>query len=192
MAKKKKANKNNNKPDWVAIKRDYITKNISYPELADLYKVPLSTLNKRASKEEWVEARKEYGKIVERKYLNRMSNEQAREYVHIEGALKKILKSIEDSLEPMRNELYKYRVYVEDQGSSTIQLDQINTQHIEELLAQIDKAEGMLSRLYGILPKDKQKEYEVAIKQAEAAVSDGTNDNGVQVIIGTEAGGYSG
>ena len=188
MAKKKKKNT----PDWVAIKRDYITKNISYPELADLYKVPLSTLNKRASREGWVEARQEYGKIVERKYLNRMSNEQAREYVHIEGALKKILKSIEDSLEPMRNELYKYRVYVEDQGSSTIQLDQINTHHIEELLTQIDKAEGMLSRLYGILPKDKQKEYEVAIKQAEAAVSDGTNDNGVQVIIGTEAGGYSG
>ena len=156
-----------------------------------MHKVPLSTLNKRASKEEWVEARKEYGQIVERKYLNRMSNEQAREYVHVEGALKKILKAIEDSLEPIKNELYKYRVNVEGQANTTIELDQINTLHIHELLEQIDKAENMLSRLYGILPKDKQKEYEVAIKQAEAAVTDGTNDNGVQVIIGTEAGSYS-
>lgn len=185
MAKKK------NGPDWVDIKRDYVTKNFSYPELAEMHGVPLSTLNKRASKEKWVEARKEYGRIVERKYLNRMSNEQAREYVHVERSLQKILRGIEDSLEPVRNELYKYRISIDGNTNGTVELDQINTNHIEEVLKLIDKAEGLLSRLYGVLPADKRKEYEIAIKRAEAAAAEGQDSGGVQVLIGTEGTAFS-
>ena len=188
MAKKKKENK----PDWVAIKRDYITKNFSYPELAEKYSVPLSTLNKRASKGEWVKAREEYGKIVERKYLNRMSNEQAREYVHVERSLQMILKSIEESLEPVRKEIYKYRVSIDGSPNATVELDQLNTDHVENVLKLIDKAEGLLSRLYGVLPADKRKEYEIAIKQAEAAAAEGNDGGAVQVVISSEGADYGG
>ena len=183
--------KTDKKPDWLTIKNEYVTKNITYEELAEKYGVSLSTLNKRASKGKWVEAREEYGKMLERKFRNRASNEQVREYVKVERSLLLLLRGIEESLDPVRKELYKYRITVDGNPNDTVELDQINTNHIETVLKLIDKAESLLSRLYGIIPAEKVKEYEIALKQAEAAVEENSGNGNITVMLADQTGEFS-
>lgn len=48
------------KPDWAAIKGEYITENISTRKLAEKHGVPYSTLRDRALREQWGKARSDY------------------------------------------------------------------------------------------------------------------------------------
>jgi hypothetical protein len=49
------------KPNWIKIKTEYETTNISYRKLADKYKVSFDTLQKRAKREFWVKSKEETG-----------------------------------------------------------------------------------------------------------------------------------
>ena len=51
--------------DWNAIKTEYITTTISYRKLANKHEIPFRTLQQRATKDKWVEAKKKHNaKIV--------------------------------------------------------------------------------------------------------------------------------
>ena len=51
--------------DWNAIKTEYITTTISYRKLCEKHDIPFNTLQQRANKEKWVQARKKHqDKIV--------------------------------------------------------------------------------------------------------------------------------
>ena len=48
------------KTNWVEIKEEYITTEISYKKLADKYGLSESTLMQRAAKEKWTDQKKNY------------------------------------------------------------------------------------------------------------------------------------
>lgn len=51
--------------DWNAVKTEYITTSISYRKLCEKHNIPFNTLQCRAKKEKWVEARRKHqDKIV--------------------------------------------------------------------------------------------------------------------------------
>ena len=55
--------------DWNAIKREYVTTDISYRKLCEKHKVPFGTLKRKASAEEWLAERERYRHRVDTKSL---------------------------------------------------------------------------------------------------------------------------
>ena len=152
--------------DYEAIKIEYIREKISLVKLAERHKVSYSTLYKKASNEDWAEERKKYGEMVVKKIYNRMSNEDAKKYAKYESSLKRISALLEDSLK--NGEINKFRVDVDGNPREVIRLDMVNTQHTKEILSLLSEVEKQMSRLIGILPVEKQKEYELEKIRIEA------------------------
>lgn len=59
------------KPDWMAIRNEYLTTGIAYRPLAEKYGVSLSTLSKRAKKEGWVKKRDKTCDKIETKVIQK-------------------------------------------------------------------------------------------------------------------------
>ena len=167
------------KRDWIKLKAEYAREKISLSEFAKKHGISYSTLIKRARKEKWEEERSNYGQIVVKKIYNRMSNADAKKFERYEKTLDRMFEAVYKSLDPKNRELYKYRVSVDGQPNDTIELDQLNTAHAEEVLKVLKEIERQMSALRGILPMEKQKEYELERMRIEAEVtaeeeSDGT------------------
>ncbi|MBE6685769.1 MAG: hypothetical protein E7591_00880 [Ruminococcaceae bacterium] len=165
------------KIDWIALKTEYAREKISLSEFAKKHDISYSTLIKRARKEKWDEERSNYGQIVVKKIYNRMSNADAKKFAKYEKALDRLFEAIYKSLDPELKELYKYRVSVDGQPNSTIELDQLNTGHLTELLKVLKEVERQMSALRGILPMEKQKEYELELKRIEAEMQAVNEEN---------------
>lgn len=78
-----------NKPDWLRIKTEYTTTTISYRNLADKHGVSFNTLQCRAKRERWAEARKKNQDIVEKNVRQDKAVLKAYEKVLAEPALEK-------------------------------------------------------------------------------------------------------
>ena len=53
------------KPNWIEIKNEYITSNISQRKLAEKHDIPYITLRQRAEKEKWyAEKKKNMDKVI--------------------------------------------------------------------------------------------------------------------------------
>lgn len=154
------------KRDWIELKAEYAREKISLSEFAKKHGISYSTLIKRARKEKWEEERSNYGQIVVKKIYNRMSNEDAKKYAKYESSLKRIFALLEDSLK--NGEINKFRVDVDGNPREVIRLDMVNTQHTKEILSLLSEVEKQMSRLIGILPVEKQKEYELEKMRIEA------------------------
>jgi CRISPR/Cas system-associated protein endoribonuclease Cas2 len=87
------------KPDWEALKTEYVTTDISSRSLADKYGVSRSTLMKRAASEKWSDARKQYKSGVVAKAVKRV---QARDV----NKLSK-LRSAADQMAGVINNVFK-------------------------------------------------------------------------------------
>lgn len=59
--------------DWLKIKTEYVTTQISTRDLAQKHGVPYSTLRKRAEKENWSEERKKQGRKVSAKVAQKIT-----------------------------------------------------------------------------------------------------------------------
>ncbi len=65
------------RPNWVKIRYEYITTNISYRELAAKHNVSFTTLSKRAKREGWADRRKNNDDKVTAKALEKFSEQEA-------------------------------------------------------------------------------------------------------------------
>ena len=64
------------RPNWVKIRYEYITTNISYRELAAKHNVSFTTLSKRAKREGWADRRKNNDDRITEKALEKFSEEE--------------------------------------------------------------------------------------------------------------------
>lgn len=86
----------NKKIDWHSIKMDYITKEISYMELAEKYAVSFSTLEKRARREQWHEEKHTYKKDLEREIKNKEKEDIANEVIEMQKKERKDFSAMEE------------------------------------------------------------------------------------------------
>lgn len=87
--------------DWLKIKAEYITTNISYRRLADKHGVSFSRLQEIARKEKWVEERGHYREKAMTKITERAGNKAADRYARLMSVADKLLAKIEASVEQM-------------------------------------------------------------------------------------------
>lgn len=81
--------------DWEAIKTEYITGTMGYRELAISHGVEYSVLAKRAAKEKWTDARKEFAIKKTSKTIEKLSSKEADRAAKIFGVADKLLLKIE-------------------------------------------------------------------------------------------------
>lgn len=81
--------------DWEAIKTEYITGTMGYRELAKSHGVEYSVLAKRAAKEKWTDARKEFAIKKTSKTIEKISKKEADRAAKIFGVADKLLLKIE-------------------------------------------------------------------------------------------------
>lgn len=94
MARKKK-------PDWNAIKAEYIAGGISQRDLGEKYGIPYPTIRKRAETESWVEERKNVSRKSVEKAAQRTADAAAANAVKLEKARAMAIEWVMKSFEQM-------------------------------------------------------------------------------------------
>lgn len=99
------------KADWIKIKNEYISSNISYRDLAKKYGVVFSTLEKTARREKWTELRKKQcDKIateLRQKTAEKIAERESDRLSRINSAADRLLDKIEEAIEQLDNHLVK-------------------------------------------------------------------------------------
>ena len=97
--------------DWIKIKNEYISTNISQRKLADKYDISFNTLRKKANKESWAELKKnQYNKIttkLQQKTADKIADKESDRISRMNKTADKLLEKIEEATEQLNNHLVK-------------------------------------------------------------------------------------
>ncbi len=146
--------------DWIAIKNEYISTNVSYKELSDKYPVSKTAIANRAKKEKWVELREEnlnatYTKVVQETQDKIVSAEVDR--------VTKLLELTDDVQEKIAIALGQLNMYIDLSGKAQ-RCDMIDVSRLKKLVAalkdvkeivridnqnDIDKLDAVLAKIEG-------------------------------------------
>ena len=85
--------------DWAAIKTEYITADTTYRNLAAKYGVSLSQIGRVATKENWVELKRQYADKVLTETVNKVAGIEADHNTRLFNVAGKLLSAIEKKLE---------------------------------------------------------------------------------------------
>lgn len=82
--------------DWGEIKTEYITTETSYRKLAKKYGVTFSTLQKRATRENWAEDKENFGVRLVSVAVNKVSDDYAAKALKVQSVAGMLLDKIEE------------------------------------------------------------------------------------------------
>lgn len=150
--------------DWKKIKAEYIAGGTSYRKLAEKYDVSFSTLRKVAAKEQWTELRSKTRTKMDTKIIETLSGKEADKAVNIIDVADKLLEKI---------------VIIADSVCDA------------DSLKKLTSAIKDLKDIKGIKSEADIREQEARIAKLQKDVNEDNKDNEIQIIIGSEAEGYS-
>ena len=94
--------------DWLAIKTEYITTDISYRKLADKYGIHYKVIADRGKAEGWVEQRSQHRDKTLTKTLDKISAKQASKLARIDTLTDRLLDKVERAIEELDLQLFKH------------------------------------------------------------------------------------
>jgi len=160
------------KPNWIKIRNEYETSNISQRKLAEKYKISFSTLQCRAKREAWLKSKNEnHDKIMTKsrqKSIEKISDRNSR---HI-SLVDKVL----DACETILSEQLTKGI---DMYGNTYDSDIINHSKIARIMETLEKAQISHRKSENIIDAiDKQKldieKEKLTIMQAKSGQADTT------------------
>lgn len=97
--------------DWIKIKNEYISTNISYRKLADKYGISKNQIANRATAENWQELRKKQQDKIEtklgQKTVDKISEKESDRIIRMNEAADRLLEKIEEATEQLNSHLVK-------------------------------------------------------------------------------------
>lgn len=97
--------------DWIKIKNEYISTNISYRKLAEKYNISKNQIANRATAEKWQELRKKQqdkiGTKLGQKTADKIVEEESDRISRMNKVADNLLKKIEEATEQLNNHLVK-------------------------------------------------------------------------------------
>lgn len=153
--------KKNSRPDWDAIRRDYITSNDTQPECARRHGVNAGTLHNHATRERWGEQRAAYLGAVTDKAVETAKNctayRVASELVGISGVVDALERETRKALED-GEQLHRYLVQTtsrhKDGTTETtykdITSDKVDTRALRDLTDSVKTLEALKRSLHGL------------------------------------------
>ena len=179
--------------DWDAIKQEYISTNISQRELAEKYRVSVSSLGKRCASEGWSGLRKKFRKKVEKKTMEKISRKKACELAKIGDCADKLVRLIDDSLNDtatVRQTIVKIVPGDDDEDGAEVEeycLQKLDTKYLRQMTAAMKDLMEILRDVYG-KPNTveranmKNARERVEIEKAKAAAGIPTDDEEYGII----------
>ena len=94
--------------NWLEIKTEYITTDISYRKLADKYGVHYKVIADRGKAEGWVALRSQHRDKTLTKTLDKISTKQASKLARIDTLTDKLLDKVERAIEELDLQMFKH------------------------------------------------------------------------------------
>lgn len=183
------------KPDWNAIKSEYITTSISYRKLAAKYNMPRRTIEDKAKKELWTADRDEYrGKTVAatvKRVSRKTSEDNAKKLLKLQGAA--------DSLAGVINEVFtdseqfKRHIVTEGLGMGETRVGErvmkkVDTKAIKDLTGALKDLAYVMRDIYDLPTKQEQSAMDIAaerlrLDQAKVQADSGDDGAGAGVVV---------
>lgn len=136
--------------DWLTIKNEYISTNITYQKLAEKYSVGYSLLTKKAVEEKWTIAKKDYSKKVAKKVQQKIEKVAVKKEVDRLSKIMLISDELVKKINIAVGQLDLYNIVVKEtckttdfkrRGNSKVTIEKIKQ------IESIDIANGIIDRL---------------------------------------------
>jgi len=162
------------KPDWINIKKDYLTSQLSYKDISEKYGINIATVSERAKREEWPRLKKEtHAEIMAETIRKVKKNQVNRNSRHI-LIVDKILDAIEQAIEA--GELTKAL----STFGTVIDLPMINENKLESLMRTLERAQKSHRLAEGMDKKIEEKKLEIELRKLELLESKaGSKDDAI-------------
>lgn len=212
--------KKNSRPDWDAIRRDYITSNDTQPESARRHGVSVCTLRNHAAREHWEQQRTAYRGAVNDKAIDTAATcsayRVASQLIGLSGVVDALERETRKALED-GEQLHRYLVQTtsrhKDGTTETsykdITSDKVDTRALRDLTDSVKTLEALKRSLHGLETAQerhrKQIETErLALERERLAIEkerleltrkreerDAEGVKGVQIVVGGYCDDYS-
>ena len=154
------------KPNWIKIRNEYISTNISQREIAKKYHVSINTLICRANKEEWGRHKREQvaevTKRTQQLAAERLANKEVNRIERINNAPDRLLQKIEEATEELDRVMLKSR-------TRTKKSQQVEDKYIEKVIEDED-----IRYKKGVVSKKALKQLTSALKDIKEITANET------------------
>ena len=105
--------------DWLAIKTEYITTDISYRKLAEKHGIRYATIQKRGQEEGWQELRDQFKTKTVSKTIEKLSEKKAKQAVKVGDLADKLLVKLEQAIEELDLKVTTHKIKTEKGSKET-------------------------------------------------------------------------
>ena len=187
-------------PDWLQMKLEYATTDLSLRALAEKYGVSRTTIGHRSKTEGWVEARRQHRIKLESKFSEKIANKEANKLAKLiattDKAIDVVAKAFEDEQQFNRylvetTEEYNAPEIVEEEDGDRHfismrkwtheeQFAKVDTKALRDLTAVLKDLTGLVRNLHGIPTQAEAESQRIAAERLDmdrkkAAVEDNSN-----------------
>lgn len=140
----------------------------SYRQLADKYGVSFQKISYYASRNNWVEKRRQFRDKVRTKADNKEANRQADKLIGIGQAADELVEVIKRTLADPKQ--FQRRVYITDEGVQEEEVETVNIGAIRQLTGALKTLTDVIRDVYNLPKAEKPKEQvEITITMPEEA-----------------------
>ena len=185
--------------DWLKIKTEYITTDISYRKLAEKYSISKNRIADRGRDEGWPEMRVQFRDKTVTKSLEKISEKKAKKAARVEDLADKLLIKLEQAIEEIDQTMVTHKTKTKDIQYGDLSAPGKPTKEViheeEQLLAvtgvvdriglrQLTAALRDLKEVKGILSDMERREREARIEVLRRQAEKGdTSDSSVTVQL---------
>jgi hypothetical protein len=172
--------------DWLKIKTEYITTDISYRKLAEKYGINYSVLGARGRAEGWVEQRTQFQDKTHTKTVEKIAEKKARQAAKVEDLADKLLNKLEQAIDELDLKIITQKVKAEKGNTeTTIEFKVAEPGGIVDRagLRQLTAALKELQTIKGEITELERREREARIEALRKAAMTDSDDDDTGVIL---------
>ena len=172
--------------DWLKIKTEYITTDISYRKLAEKYGINYSVLGARGRAEGWVEQRTQFQDKTHTKTVEKIAEKKARQAAKVEDLADKLLIKLDQAIEELDLKVTTHKVKVEEGNIETTMeykvaeeggtVDRAGLRQLTAALKELQVIKGEVTDL-------ERREREARIEALRKAAMTDSDDDDTGVIL---------
>ena len=180
--------------DWLKIKTEYITTDISYRKLAEKYGMRYATVQKHGYDENWQELRNQYRITAVSKSAEKIAEKKARQAAKVGDLADKLLIKLEQAIEELDLKVTTHKVKVEE-GNTEITtefktaeaggvVDRAGLRQLTGALRELQAIKGEITDL-----ERREKEARIDALRRSSMTSDGEDDDTGVILLAPRLGG---
>lgn len=172
--------------DWLKIKTEYITTDISYRKLAEKYGMRYATVQKHGQEENWQELRSQYRIKAVSKSTEKIAEKKARQEAKVVDLADKLLIKLEKAIEELDLKVTTHKVKVEVGNTETTMeykvaeeggtVDRAGLRQLTAALKELQTIKGEITEL-------ERREREARIEALRKAAMTDSDDDDTGVIL---------